>query len=146
MKQLDVNNVFFHGDLHEEVYITLPPCLSLPSLHCVCKLQRSLYGLCQAGQQWYAKLSHFLLNNRYTLFDHSLFLKYNGTKLPAILAYVDDLVLTSNDTEEIIVITASLDHHFKVKNLSNLTYLFFGLCSIPCISVNTSDGIFMCSS
>jgi len=128
LKQLDANNAFLHGDLHEEVYMNPPLGLSLPFPHHVCKLQCSLYGFCQAGRQWYAKLSYFLLSNKYILFliDHSLFLKYNGTKLTAILVYVDDLVLTSDDNEEITAMTASLDHHFKIINLGNLTY-FLGL-------------------
>ena len=77
-------------------YMTPPPGLSLPSPQNVCKLQRSLYGLRQAGRQWYAKLSTFLLSNNYSIFvaDHSLFLKYNNDKLTVILVYVDDLVLT----------------------------------------------------
>ena len=54
------------------------------------------------------------------------FLKYNNDKLTVILVYVDDLVLTGDDTEEINTITASLHHHFKIKNLGNLTY-FLGL-------------------
>ena len=46
--------------------------------------------------------------------DHSLFLQYNNDKLTVILVYVDDLVLTGDDTEEINTITASLHHHFKI--------------------------------
>ncbi|XP_068503673.1 uncharacterized mitochondrial protein AtMg00810-like [Phaseolus vulgaris] len=108
--------------------MTPPPGLYLPSPQHVCKLQRSLYGLRQASRQWYAKLSTFLLSNNYYIpaADHSLFLKYNNDKLTVILVYVDDLILTSDDREEINTITASLHHHFKIKNLGHLTY-FLGL-------------------
>ena len=87
-----------------------------------------MYGLRQVGRQWYDKLSNFLLSNIYSISaaNHSLFLKYNNDKLTTILVYVGDLVLTSDDTEEINTITASLHHHFKIKNLGHLTY-FLGL-------------------
>jgi len=96
--------------------MTPPLGLSLPSPQHVCKLQRSLYGLRQAGRQWYAKLSTFLLSNNYSIsvVDHSLFLIYNNDKLTVILVYVD-LVLIGDDTEEINTITASLHYHFKIK-------------------------------
>ena len=130
LKQLDVNNAFLHGDLHEEVYMQPPPDLSVPTSQHVCKLQRSLYGLRQAGRQWYAKLSSFLISHNYILssVDHSLFLKQdtNNIKLTAIIVYVDDLVLTGNNIEEINHITATLHQQFKIKNLRDLTY-FLGL-------------------
>jgi Reverse transcriptase (RNA-dependent DNA polymerase) len=45
LHQLDVNNVFLHGDLKENVYIAQPPSFFYP-LHpsYVCKLNKAFYG------------------------------------------------------------------------------------------------------
>lgn len=93
LHQLDVKNVFLHGDLHEEVYMLPSKGYSIPPGKII-KLNKSLYGLKQASKQSYAKLSSALLECGFTTAtaNHSLFLKRCGSSFLALLVYVDDII------------------------------------------------------
>jgi hypothetical protein len=57
LHQMDVKNVFFHGDLQEEVYMEQPPCYvdqTYPNL--VCRLKKTLYDLKQTLKVWLDKI------------------------------------------------------------------------------------------
>lgn len=48
--QMDVNNAFLQGDLDKEVYKKIPQGFVKTYEDCVCKLQKSIYGLRQASE------------------------------------------------------------------------------------------------
>lgn len=128
MFQLDVNNVFLHGDLHEEVYMSAPQGLVVSESSLVCKLNKSLYGLKQASRQWYAKLTEALFLRGYTHshHDYSLFYKKSDLLVVFVTVYVDDIILTGTYIDEITQLKVYLDKTFKIKDLGKLHY-FLGL-------------------
>ena len=92
-------------------------------------MRKYLYGLRQASRQWYEKLSTVLIASSYTQSqsDFSLFTKQSATgAFTAILIYIDDMILTGNDTQEIASVKSQLDYLFKIKDLGKLK-IFLGL-------------------
>ena len=139
LQQLDVSNAFLHGDLSEEVYMTIPQGLQGHGSSQSCKLKESLYGLKQASRKWYEMLFDLLISSGYQQSHayHSLFIKHNGDKFTALLIYVDDIVLTGNSATEMAQIKNIIIRIFKVKDLGALKY-FLGL------EINHSaDGIYV---
>ena len=102
----------------------IPPGLDVGSFSLFCKLNKSLYGLIQASCQWYAKLSSALYTKGYkhSQNDHSLFIKQTSDLIIIVAVYVDDILITGNDSEEIADLKKFLDDTFKIKDPGNIGY------------------------
>ncbi|KAL6290819.1 hypothetical protein ACE6H2_008329 [Prunus campanulata] len=128
LQQLDVNNAFLHGDLHEEVYMQLPPGYHGKGGNMVCRLNKSLYGLKQASRCWFAKFSKALLDAGFSQSkaDYSLFYRHKGKSSIFLLVYVDDIIITGTDAATISIIKNLLHQRFHLKDLGDLKY-FLGI-------------------
>jgi len=128
LHQLDVDNAFLHGDLHEDVYMKLPQGLLSSVPNVVCKLNKSLCGLKQASRQWYAKLTEVLFSRGYKHYenDYSLFYKKTAEYAVFVAVYVDDILVTGSNEAEICDLKLHLDTTFKIKDLGFISY-FLGL-------------------
>ncbi|XP_030479381.2 uncharacterized mitochondrial protein AtMg00810-like [Cannabis sativa] len=127
--QIDINNAFLNEDLNEEVYMALPPGLTVSNdvptgTNLVCKLHKSIYGLRQSSRQWYKKLTSTLLQEGFTQSkaDYTLFTRGKDDKFIALLVYVDDIVITGPNIEALHQLQNTLHQQFKLKALGQLKY------------------------
>ena len=127
--QLDVQNAFLHGDLHETVYMHQPLGFRDPQHpDYVCRLQKSLYGLKQAPHAWYQRFADYVstIGFRHSTSDHSLFIYQRGSDMAYILLYVDDIILISSSHDLRKSIMALLASEFAI---SGTVELLSGYCS-----------------
>ncbi|RVW25301.1 Retrovirus-related Pol polyprotein from transposon RE1 [Vitis vinifera] len=104
LQQLDIKNAFLNGDLEEEVYMEIPPA-------------------------WFDRFTKAVLKLGYKQgqADHTLFVKKSHAgKMAILIIYVDDIILSGNDMEELQNLKKYLSEEFEVKDLGNLKY-FLGM-------------------
>lgn len=125
--QLDINNAFLHGDLHEVVYLRVPDGLPHPP-NTVCKLKKSLYDLKQASRQWFPKLTIELLHQGFIQShnDYSMFIRKSSTSMIIVVVYVDDIIITEDDSAAITALKQHLHNTFSIKDLGFLNF-FLGI-------------------
>lgn len=105
----------------------------------ICKLRKSLYGLKQAPRAWYMELTQFLLTFgfRKSMADASLFIYTHDSVTCYFMVYVDDIVLTGNNSTFLTHFINTLATRFSIKDLGPLHH-FLGIEVLP-----TSTGLFL---
>ena len=127
LHQLDVKNVFLHGDLEEEIYMDLPSGYTATSeAKIACRLQRALYGLKQSPGAWFGRFSSAMRKYGFqqSNYNHTLFPKHQVGKITALIVYVNDMIIIGDDVEEISRLQEKLTIEFEMKNFGGLKYFF----------------------
>ncbi|KAJ0480224.1 putative RNA-directed DNA polymerase [Helianthus annuus] len=141
LHQFDVKNAFLHGELKEEVYMEAPPGFTGNfKTKEVCRLKKTLYGLKQSPRAWFGRFTLAMKGYgfRQSNSDHTLFLKQRGKLITCLIIYVDDMIISGNDEEELRKLNANLFAEFQMKDLGRLKY-FLGIEVL-----RSKQGIFIC--
>ena len=130
LHQLDVKNAFLNGDLEEEVFMSLPPGFEERlGVDKVCRLRKSLYGLKQSPRAWFERFGRAVRRHGYcqSQADHTMFYKHSKEgKIAILIVYVDDIILTGDDSAELKKLKERLVDEFEIKDLGALKY-FLGM-------------------
>ena len=115
ISKLDVKNVFLNGELREEVYMQPPPGYSVPD-GMVCHLRRSLYGLKQAPRAWFERFSSVVTDAGFkpSAHDPALFVHTFPRGRTLLLLYVDDMIITGDDSQFIEFVKKHLNEKLDV--------------------------------
>jgi hypothetical protein len=124
-----VKNALLHENLEAEVYMDVHPRFSSHiTVGKVCKLKKTLYGLKQSSRAWFGRFHNAMIKFGFkqSNSDHTMFVKRQGGKITVLIVYVDDIIVTGDDEDEISSIKQRLATEFEVKDLGPLRY-FLGI-------------------
>ncbi|PKU68032.1 Retrovirus-related Pol polyprotein from transposon TNT 1-94 [Dendrobium catenatum] len=129
IRQLDVANAFLHGDINDTVYMRQPKGFEDSSNpNYVCCLKKAIYGLRQAPRQWYTTFTNYLIQIGFShsQADPSLLILQRRHVQIYLLVYVDDILLTGNDTTAMNELVAQMKSRFTMNDLGSANH-FLGI-------------------
>jgi hypothetical protein len=122
---MDVKSAFLNRELHEEVYVTQPPGFVVRGQEGkVLRLDKALYGLRQAPRAWNTKLNTTLqqLSFKHSDCEDAVYARGKGSARLLVGVYVDDLIITGNDVDEIVKFKLQMQASFKMSDLGLLSF------------------------
>ena len=129
LHQLDIQNVFLHDDLQEEVYMEQPlGFVAQGEIGKVCRLLKSLYDLKQSPRAWFGKFNQVVeeFGMQKSKYDYSIFYRNSSSGIIMLIVYVDDIVIIGSDSKGISSLKSFIQSQFHIKDLGMLRY-FLGI-------------------
>lgn len=127
LKHVDFTTAFLNADLKEEIYLLPPSGLHLPRGK-VLRLRKSLYGLKQAGRNWFLCLHEFLTSIGFKSLecDVCVFVRSTADTFVAIATHVDDLLTLVDSQGTFDSVILELASRFRIGESGDLSHY----CSI----------------
>jgi transposase InsO family protein len=125
LHQMDVKSAYLNGDLEEELYMKQPTgFVAAGAEKLVCRLNKSLYGLKQAGRTWNKRMDVELKAHGFVPIhaDPCVYAYKRGNVVLIISLYVDDLLLASDNLEELKKVKAELQSCFEMEDMGEASF------------------------
>ncbi|KAK3233736.1 hypothetical protein CYMTET_55980 [Cymbomonas tetramitiformis] len=120
---MDVDTAFLNSVLEEDLYVRLPRGLDYGGHRCA-KLVKAVYGLKQAGKEWFDTSDAFIMgyDSRMQRSDVEpcLYFIRDATLQVIILAYVDEYLVATNDKSWYDTFVSSFHAQYACKDLGVL--------------------------
>ena len=120
---LDVKSAFLNGEIEEEIYVYQPEgFIEKGKEDYVLRLKKALYGLKQAPRAWNYKLDCILKSMGFirSVSDQAVYILKNVQEKLLVGVYVDDLIITGSNTEEIEGFKTSMKTKFEMTDFGLL--------------------------
>ncbi|CAK8535256.1 unnamed protein product [Lathyrus sativus] len=125
LEQMDLKTAFLYSDLDETILMRQPEgYVERGKKDCVCKLNRFLYGLKQSPRQWNKRFDKFMAHISFirSQFDHCVYFRFRpDNSLVILLLYVDDILIVSNNVEEVMRVKVELNKEFDMKDMGDVS-------------------------
>ena len=91
----------------------------------VCLLKHAVYGLRQAGREWYDMLCQIMygLNFKHCRVEHAVFYKHEAADTILVATDVDDMTIAGSSKRVICKFKEGLNQKVKIKDLGNLHWM-----------------------
>lgn len=88
-------------------------------------MNKSIYGLKQASQQWFLKFNDTITSYRFTEYtiDRWIYMKVSGSKFTILVIYVDNILLFANNICLLHDVKRFLSKNFEMKDMGEASYV-----------------------
>ncbi|XRB17030.1 retrovirus-related Pol polyprotein [Pseudoscourfieldia marina] len=122
--QIDVETAYLYALVQELIYMR-PPKGTNYGPNKICRLLKSLYGLKQAGRNWYLDLKDYLVELGFKPgeVDIGMYSAAVGTENEIwILVYVDDIIFASKNEQTKDILAGHLRKKYRITEPAQLTW------------------------
>lgn len=123
LRQLDVKTAYLNGPLDEEIYMKAPDGFGMSSPYW--RLHKGLYGLRQAGRQWYLTLhqAYSDLGFMCCQSDWSAYTRRSSSSFSMSATSVDDILIASDSKAESDLATRQINEKFSITDSGDAEWI-----------------------